>query len=304
MIIDNLNLNLLRIFEAVYRHKSMTAAAKELFMTQSGASQNIKNLEEILEVTLFDRVKRRLVATDKADILFKMCSENLFSIERTLAQLKGVETQLTGVISIGIPNEYGNNIILPLLSEWGMKQEGLSFELKYGLAQDLKTSLLSGELDFAIVDSFGFDGELKTIKIGDERLALCASESYLESRPPKSKLTKKYFESLDYIGYAKGAPTLRMWFKHHYGHSNLNTGTRATLMNVQGVAQMIMQNFGVGILPMHMVKNLEDRGEAVHVFKGGETPLLNSISLAYLEGRTFSPAAQETINFIISSLKK
>ena len=44
------NLNLLRIFESVYRLGSMTKASKELFMTQSGVSQNIKNLEELLEI--------------------------------------------------------------------------------------------------------------------------------------------------------------------------------------------------------------------------------------------------------------
>ena len=53
MLIDKINLNLLRIFEKVYETKSMTRSAQELFMTQSGISQNIKHLEEILNLKLF-----------------------------------------------------------------------------------------------------------------------------------------------------------------------------------------------------------------------------------------------------------
>ena len=73
MLIDKINLNLLRIFEKVYETKSMTRSAQELFMTQSGISQNIKHLEEILNLKLFDRIKQRLIPTEKATILYKNC---------------------------------------------------------------------------------------------------------------------------------------------------------------------------------------------------------------------------------------
>jgi DNA-binding transcriptional LysR family regulator len=42
MIIDHINLNHLRIFQSVYKTQSMTTAAGELHLTQSGVSQHIK----------------------------------------------------------------------------------------------------------------------------------------------------------------------------------------------------------------------------------------------------------------------
>ena len=44
-LLDTLNLNYLRIFMAVYRTGSMTQAARELHLTQSGISQQIKSLD-------------------------------------------------------------------------------------------------------------------------------------------------------------------------------------------------------------------------------------------------------------------
>ena len=57
MLIDQLNLNQLRIFESVYRTQSMTQAAVELGLTQSGVSQHIRALEDVLGLSLFDRIK-------------------------------------------------------------------------------------------------------------------------------------------------------------------------------------------------------------------------------------------------------
>ena len=129
MFIDNLNLNHIRIFEGVFRTKSMTKAAEELHMTQSGVSQHIKHLEEILGVVLFDRIKQRLIATENAAVLYKTCSESLFNIEKALADIKGVEQRLIGTITLGVPIEFGNSFVIPLLSEFGKQNPGVKFKI-------------------------------------------------------------------------------------------------------------------------------------------------------------------------------
>ncbi len=66
MILDNLNLNHLRLFESVYRSENMTKAAEELHLTQSGVSQHMKSLEEAVGVKLFDRVRQSLIPSKAA----------------------------------------------------------------------------------------------------------------------------------------------------------------------------------------------------------------------------------------------
>lgn len=304
MFIDSFNLNLLRIFECVYRNQNMTKASYELHMTQSGVSQNIKNLEEILGFTLFDRIKKKPIPTEKAHLMYEMCRNNLYSIESTLGKLMGVEQEFSGTISIGLPIEYGNNIILPLLSEFAKKNTSVTFRITYGHAAQMNQSILKGELDFSVVDAFGFDKEIKTENISNEELVLCASKSYVAQNKASSKIDKSFFESLEYISYIEGTPILKNWFNHHYGFSNISINSRASLMNVQGVAQMILQGLGVGILPVHMVEKLKARGENLHIFRAKSGPLLNSLSIAFLESKTMSSGTRECIEFLKSSLKK
>ena len=80
MLIDQINLNQLRVFESVYRSKSMTHAARELHLTQSGVSQHIKALEDVLELKLFDRIKQKLVPTPSAKELYASTAKSFEDI--------------------------------------------------------------------------------------------------------------------------------------------------------------------------------------------------------------------------------
>lgn len=298
MIIDKINLNHIRIFECVYRTRSMTKAADELHMTQSGVSQHIKLLEDILEIKLFDRIKQRLIPTSLSVELFNKCSKGLYEIEQALGEIKEGEKNLSGNITVGLPIEFGNNIIVPLLAIFGKEHKRITYQITYGFASDMNKLLLSGELDFALVDEYNMDKQIKTIKIFDETLYLCAMKDYIQSKGP-IKDTKKYYESLEFIDYVKDSTLVQMWFKHHFHHTPGKLNIRATMMDVQGVARMIIAGLGAGILPHHHINKLNNEGTDVLILKGNSTPLENCISLAFVEGRSRTP----TINTLIEHLR-
>ena len=58
------SLSNLMTFESTVRHGSITLAGVELNLTQSAVSRQIRQLEELLDVRLFERVRQRLVITD------------------------------------------------------------------------------------------------------------------------------------------------------------------------------------------------------------------------------------------------
>src|SRR6187402_2647586 len=109
MFIDSLNLNQVRIFECVYRTQSMTAAARELHLTQSGVSQHIRAFEEILGAKLFDRINQRVVPTTSATLLYDHCAKSLQGLEEAFSELQAEKNQLAGRVHIGMPTEFGYN---------------------------------------------------------------------------------------------------------------------------------------------------------------------------------------------------
>ncbi|MBC7691182.1 MAG: LysR family transcriptional regulator [Methylotenera sp.] len=300
MIIDHINLNHLRIFECVYRTRSMTAASQELHLTQSGVSQHIKTFEEGVGVRLFDRIKQRVVPTTQADLLFEQCTKSLRDLEQVFAEVRGTQKQLAGRVTIGMPIEFGNNVVLPLLAKFAKKHSLVKFNFKLDFASVMNEMLLDGKIDFAFVDDFTMDRKIAITPVYDEVLELCISPDLLK-KAGTDKNSKQFFESLDYVEYQKDEAILRKWFDHHVGGKNLRLNVKATIMDVQGLAQLILTGTGAGVLPRHLVLKLQKDGHKIHIFKGSGDPLKNSISIAHHRERSQSPAAQTALSWLTES---
>lgn len=302
MLIDQINLNHIRIFESVFRTGSMTLAADELSLTQSGVSQHIKSLEDVLKVKLFDRINQRLVPTAQAVVLYEKCSHGLQNIEGALAQVTGRDQELSGTISIGMPIEFGNNLVIPLLTRFAQANPFVRYKLRLGFANEMNESLLRGDLDFAFVDEFNMDRRITTEKVYNETLELCIHQDTMKEKM-SSKQNRAFFESLTYIDYQQGEPVLRMWFAHHLKTKHLSLNVRTYVMDVQGIANLILSGMGAGVLPSHYVRRLEKEGGKIYAFRGCGRALLNSISVAYLEKRSHSTATLALLENLKSWLK-
>ncbi|PIP96555.1 MAG: hypothetical protein COW00_19265 [Bdellovibrio sp. CG12_big_fil_rev_8_21_14_0_65_39_13] len=302
MILSNINLNLLRVFDSVYRAQSMTKAALELHMTQSGVSQNIKNLEELLDVALFDRIKQKPVPTAKAHQLYQVCGPYLLKLEDTLADIKGIDIDLRGKISIGIPIEFGNSIVLPLLAKWLQQHPEIEAKLTYGWASAMNGLLLDGGLDFAFVDNYAFDKQIEIETVWNETLMLCASTDYMKKIGPY-KHDRKFYEKCEYLDYAESGELLINWFHHHLGSQVPELKMRASLMDVQGLAKLIINGTGLGILPEFTVNQLMQNGHELVQIEGSGNALQNPISLAMTKNRTQSKMVRETMEYLKTEIK-
>lgn len=296
MLIDQINLNQLRVFESVYRTKSMTHAARELHLTQSGVSQHIKALEDVLELKLFDRIKQKLVPTPSARELYKHTAKSFEDIETILNRLKKTDKELTGTVSIGLPIEFGNNIILPLISEFQKKNPKVKFKFRQGFPFEMNHLLLAGELDFAFVDSFAMDKGIKTEAVYDEVLELCVSINFTGG--PKGANDIEFFENMAYVDYQEEQSVLSMWIKHHTTIKHPDLDVRAYVMDAQAVGKMIILGIGAGVLPGHLITKLNKNETQITIIKGSNKPLLNSISVAHLEEKTLTTASRAALDFL------
>lgn len=302
MFIDKINLNHLRIFECVYRTRSMTVAAEELHLTQSGVSQHIKTLEESLGLKLFDRVNQKLIPTDDGKSLFDKCEPVILGLEHALQELKGETDELSGVVSIGMPMEFGHNMIMPRIAEISKKYPHIRFRIRFGYAEEMNNLIMNGEVDFAFVDAFAFDRRVTHEVVFEETLELCVNDKVAAQLPPL-KNPKKYFESLDYIEYQENAPVLRLWLSHHYDLKNLNVNVRARVPSVLGVALFILNGAGAGVLPEHKIQKLLSDGHKIVRIKGSSKPLTNAINIASLGSRSFKPVVLKIRQILVDSLK-
>lgn len=277
----SINLNTFRIFVSVFEHRSMSAAAVSLHLTQSGVSQHIKALEQELGFPLFDRVNRKLFPTSAASALFARGRKGLAEIEQAVKETrKGVEVA-EGLVRVGLPVEFGVNVVIPELSRLGRKHPGIDFNITLDFATVLADLVLRGELDFALIDRFRVHPSLRLEPVATETLLLCGRKDYVKGKGPVQYSTA-YFSKLHYVDYREGEPIARAWFRHHLHRHNIDIRVRARVFDVQGIARFIREGLGVGVLPHQVVERLGREGIDLHVYEGKRAPLRNEICLIQL----------------------
>jgi LysR family glycine cleavage system transcriptional activator len=92
-------LNSLRVFEAAARHKSFVRAADELHVTHGAVSRQIKQLESMIEVELFERRNRAVFLTPEGTVLFEACADAMGRLATVIRKIKTAPESLPLVVS-------------------------------------------------------------------------------------------------------------------------------------------------------------------------------------------------------------
>jgi DNA-binding transcriptional LysR family regulator len=95
------SLDLLRGFESAARLLSFTAAAAELFLTQSAVSRQVQQLEEQLGVKLFERRTRALALTEAGDLYYREVSKALNLLREATATVRADPAPVVRVTTTG-----------------------------------------------------------------------------------------------------------------------------------------------------------------------------------------------------------
>ena len=101
-----MNLDQLRIFLAVAKHRSFTKAAETLYISHSTTSRNVASLEEALEVRLLVRDNRSVKLTPAGELLCHEGSRILKKIESIEDAVRNAGQKLVGSLSVSSANLY------------------------------------------------------------------------------------------------------------------------------------------------------------------------------------------------------
>ncbi len=141
----HLPLNALRAFEVSARFQSFTRAAAELNVTQAAISQQVKNLEERLNVQLFRRLPRGLVLTDEGAALLPVLAESFGRIAVALQQFE--DGRAREVLTVGAVGTFAVGWLIPRLQAF---QQACPFVDLRLLTNNNRVDLAGEGLDYAI----------------------------------------------------------------------------------------------------------------------------------------------------------
>lgn len=269
------SLSQLLAFDAVVRHRSVTAAATELNLTQSTVSRLTQSLEEQLGAELFTRQRRRLIPTQAALSYQADIQRALDMIQR--ASMSVVANPGGGTISLAVLPTFATRWLGPRL--------GGFFEAHPGISVNLSTRIQRFSFDAEIFDAVIYFGEpdwpgVLHHKLFDERLTACASPAFLDRHP------------IERPEDMSGIPLLRLenrptsWEDWYAGQGGAMTGSEGMVVDqFSMMIQAAISGLGVALLPHYLAQIEMAEGRLRPVLREA-VPGSGSYWLAWPEAKT------------------
>lgn len=172
-------LNALRAFGAVGRHLNFSRAAEELFVTPAAVSQQVKNLEDILGVVLFQRLGRNTTLTDAGRQLLPGVEAGFEELENAVRLCRSYgETKHISCSTVG---GFASRWLVPRLRGW--TAETPDIDIRISTSRDL-VGLQGQGIDLAIRLGTGKEPDFHTEILLQEQVVPLCSPRLLVGDPP------------------------------------------------------------------------------------------------------------------------
>ncbi|SSW69260.1 Glycine cleavage system transcriptional activator [Achromobacter veterisilvae] len=202
----SLPLSGLRVFEAAARLGSFKAAAKELAVTPTAVSHQIRALEAQTGLLLFDRHVRRVSLTDAGTQLYPVLRDGFDAFEATLARLTHQRTRTQ--VTISATNAFTVKWLVPRMADFRSRHPGIDLQLQ---ASDDVVDLRSTAVDIAIRYGRGPYPGLVTQPLFTDRFAPVANPRLGVESP--DDLARVPLIRFDWKRPQPENPTWERWFK-------------------------------------------------------------------------------------------
>ena len=288
-----MELRVLRYFLAVAREENITKAAALLHVTQPTLSRQLMQLEDELGVKLFRRSQYRVVLTDDGMLLRRRAQEIVELADKAERELQHTEAELTGEIAIGCGESVGMTFLSEHIREFRRLHPQVQFRIYSANADDIKERIEKGLLDMGLLTEpvdIGRYAFLRTPQ-KDQWGVLLPKEHPLAQ---KDTVTPK-----DLLGVPlliSGRETVRNELAGWFGDAYDKIEVAATFNLILNAANMVKN--GVGVALCFDLDNISDALNFVPLLPKLETGTV----LAWKKDQTYSPAADQFLNFIKNAI--
>ena len=211
MHINDIDLNLLRVFDAVYRIRNVSRAAETLGMTQPATSQSLTRLRLLLKDPLFIRVAGGVAPTPKARRLAHGILTAIETLEATLEEDEFFDPQAARATLRLHLSDIGEARFLPLLmSTLSVEAPGVQVESTPLPQEEILLALDSGALDFAIGFLPSVHGTRQIALLADRYIVLLREGHPWVSAKRRRSLSLDDLAGLEYVAVRSHSETLRI----------------------------------------------------------------------------------------------
>lgn len=291
----NISFELYRVFYIVAKVKSISSAAKELYISQPAVSRSVKQLEEKLGKQLFLRTPRGMQLTHEGELLFKYIEQayNLISI----AENKFIELQhiVDGEVRVGVSTTVFTSYLLPFIKVFHDNYPNVKINIKNKSTYEIVDLLKNNELDFGIVDL-----PIETCEQFIVKEMWTVQDCFVCNEKYKFLLEKpiplKELENYPILLREKNRNT-RMYIDKVFQHYGVNIVPELEMTGHHAMIEFVKMGFGIGCVVRNFIED-ELKKSILYEIKTVEEIPPRKLGIITLKNVQLSTAAMKFIDYL------
>ncbi|HEV2396133.1 MAG TPA: LysR family transcriptional regulator [Candidatus Sulfotelmatobacter sp.] len=281
----------LRAFHLVAQLRNFTRAAEALFITPSGLSVLIRELERQLGFRIFDRTTRQVSLTTQGSQLLGVTLPALHALEEGMSQIEQTAKKKNRRISIGTTPWFAAHVLPPAIKDFRGRHPETQIQLFDGNLRAIVRRIEANKLDFA-VGIFDRMPGLKRVPFFDFSLMLARQDDGRPVWPDTSHWSELAGETL--ISLTKDYPHEQL-IRKQLARMGVACKRRQTVNLLDTQIGLVEAGLGIAVIPSFGV--LASGGRKVII-----TKLDPIVTLEFYEisnrGRKLQPEAIEFSTFL------
>lgn len=291
----NITLRQLRVFAKVASRLSFSRAAEELYLTQPAVSMQIKQLEDVVGLPLFERLGRKIFLTPAGEELNRLSRVVLARIKETENALEDLKDAEAGrlVVSVASTVYY---FAIRALAEYCRRYPKTKVSLKVTNRSGLLQLLENNETDLVLMGRPPGDQDLIAEPVMENPLVIIAPSGHpLAEREfiPLAELSKETFLMREF-----GSGT-RNSVERFLAERNVQLNSSMEMNTNEAIKHGVAMGLGLGIVSAHTVVD-ELKARTLVVLSVEEFPIQRHWYLVHRQGKNLTKAALAFTDFVRS----
>ncbi|MFM5923502.1 MAG: LysR family transcriptional regulator [Novosphingobium sp.] len=292
------DLTSIKMFVAAYEEGTFTAAAIRENATQSGVSQHVAQIEDVLGVNLFLRAKSGVSPTPAAQSFYTKCLELLRVHHHAIESVRQFGQGFSGNVTIGLMPALTQVALAPTLLAFSRANPNVRTMVMEAFSASLTDMILAEEIDFAIIPAFGGRTGIHMTHFGSvpEVLVSAADGSLCHGQP----VSLRDLDPLKLV-VPGNHNTRRQTIETYCTGNGARIDRLFELDSLAGTLDFVRQSDWQTILPVPALVNRLDGSEFALNPLTGPPLQLQMVAISRAD-KSLTPAAQAFIEALASSV--
>ncbi len=252
-----INYDYYKIFYYVAKCGSFTRAADILLSNQPNLTRAVKNLEQELGCTLFERSNKGVTLTDAGERLLAHVSVAIEHIQTAEAEISNNQSLKKGILSIGATEIALRCFLLPILNRFSARYPGVRIKILNISSPQALSMLKNNLIDLAVVTTpFEHTAELsrRTLMEFSEVAVGGDSFAHLTSGKP---LSRSELSKYPIISLGTSTATYEFYL-HEFMKEQVPFHADVEAATADQILPLVQYNLGIGFVPEEFLEDSPD----------------------------------------------